>query len=58
MYAMAEKWSLDDSAKLISKIKNIAVLWCPSHGSYGKRGPRTAALKKVAAEFPGRGMYK
>jgi len=41
----------ESKVKLIDLIKNLAVLWQPSHKSYGKRGPRDAALKKVAASL-------
>jgi len=43
--------------KLITVIKDMPVLWKPSHEQYGKRGPRDAAFKKVALSFNGLGKF-
>jgi len=47
----------ESKVRLIDLIKNLPVLWQPNHKSYGKRGPRDAALKKVAASLGEKGYY-
>ena len=53
--AKMDKWNESDVSKLISCFKQHAVLWAPNHSQYGKRGPRSFAMKKVASQIPDRG---
>lgn len=50
--------SQETNVKLINAIKLHPVLWQPCHSSYGKRGPRDAAYKKIGKEFPCAGSYR
>jgi hypothetical protein len=49
------EWNQEHKIALINKIKLFPVLWQPDHASYGKRGPRDLAYRKVEKDFPGRG---
>ena len=49
-YKMAT-WSEEETIKLINIMKKFSVLWQNDHKLYRKRGPREAAMKKVAVEF-------
>jgi hypothetical protein len=45
----------ESKLKLINLVRNWPVLWQPTHKSYGKRGPRDVALKKVAVSLGEKG---
>jgi hypothetical protein len=48
-------FSVEEAKNLISLYHSYPVLWKVDHVDYGKRGPRYAALKRVASAMPGRG---
>src|SRR6266536_1757819 len=49
---MALVWQPSETAKLIDLIESFPVIWKTDHPSYGRRGPRESAHKKVAELFP------
>jgi hypothetical protein len=45
------EWSEQEKALLVENVRIAPVLWQPTHPSYGKRGPRDSALKKLQRYF-------